>query len=384
MKAKPSVAANLTWPQVHAFRVERHHLARRAPKRDLAEVAGDIGGAQAQIMSAAEMQLAVRVECSVEDVRTALWKDKTLVKTWLMRGTLHLIPAEDLPLYSAAMRTTWVKPRKSWLKFFHMTEAELNDFADAIGRVLSDQPMTREEVLAVAGEGQSKRVRQWLRSGWGGLLKPVARRGLLCFGPSRGPSVTFVRPQKWLGWWREVDADTALVEVARRYLRAYGPATKSDFARWWAPSWAGAANAAWSGLATELVSVSVEGARADMLGRDLDALLKMKVKPSVQLLPTFDPFLMGHASRDHLFERVHAPRVSRTAGWISAVVLADGRVEGTWTHDRSNRTLRVTVEPFRALSSRVKSEIELRADSIAQALGLSKAEVTSFRRARQT
>ena len=75
-------------------------------------------------------------------------------------------------------------------------------------------------------------------------------------------------------------------------------------------------------------------------------------------------------------------KVSRTAGWISAVVLAHGRVEGTWTHVISNKTLRITVEPFRALSSQVKSEIELRAESIAQAIGLSKAEVKSFRRAR--
>ena len=57
------------------------------------------------------------------------------------------------------------------------------------------------------------------------ILKPVARRGLLCFGPSRGASVTFVKPQQWLGAWREVDPDEALLEVARRYLRAYGPAT---------------------------------------------------------------------------------------------------------------------------------------------------------------
>ncbi len=381
MKAKPSVAADLTWPQVHAFRVERHHLARRAPKKELAKVAGAIGGVQAQVMSAAEMQIAVRVECSVGDVRKALWKDKTLVKTWLMRGTLHVIPAEDLPLYSAAMRTRWIRPRNSWLKFFQMTEPELNKLANTIGRALNGQPMTREEILAVAGKGQSELVRRWLRSGWGGLLKPVARRGLLCFGPKRGPSVTFVRPQEWLGSWRDVDPDTALVEVARRYLRAYGPATKSDFARWWGgATWPGVGNAAWSGLAKELMSVSVEGVRADMLARDLDALLKMKVKPSVQLLPAFDPYVLGHASRDHLFERIHAPKVSRTAGWISAVVLADGRVEGTWTHAISNKTLRITVEPFRALSSRVKSEIELRADSIAHAVGLSKAEVRIPRR----
>ena len=66
---------------------------------------GDINGVQAQLMSAAELQVGVRADCAVTDVRTALWKDKSLVKTWLMRGTLHLIPAADLPLYAAAMST---------------------------------------------------------------------------------------------------------------------------------------------------------------------------------------------------------------------------------------------------------------------------------------
>ena len=78
MKSKPHAAAELTWPQVHAFRLQRHHLATRAPAKDLVKVAGDIGGAQAQVMSAAELQLGVRSQSSVEDVRKALWKKKTL------------------------------------------------------------------------------------------------------------------------------------------------------------------------------------------------------------------------------------------------------------------------------------------------------------------
>lgn len=85
----------LTWSQVHAFRLSRHHLLSQAPKKDLARVVGDIGGAQAQLMSAAELQVGVRVDCTVDDVRAALWKTKKLVKTWLMRGTLHLVPAVD-------------------------------------------------------------------------------------------------------------------------------------------------------------------------------------------------------------------------------------------------------------------------------------------------
>ncbi len=367
-------AAELTWPQVHAFRLERHHLTHRAPKKDLAKVVGDIGGAQAQVMSAAELQIAVRVDCAADDVRNALWKNKTLVKTWLMRGTLHLARSDDLPVYTAAMRGGWMHMRRSWLKFMQLTEPEFRKIVDEIGAALNGTPLTREELIAVVAKDKSPRVRELLKSGWGGMLKPAARAGWLCFGPSRGQSVTFVRPQEWLASWRDVDPQVAIAEVARRYLRAYGPASKTDFARWWG-AWPGVGNAAWSGLAKELVPVSVEGARLDMLASEVDAVKKAKIDEPVQLLPGFDPYLMGHATRDHLLERVHASKVSRTAGWISAVVLVDGTVAGTWTHTLTNKSLRVRIEAFRKLAQPVKSKIQLRVDTIADALGATKAEL---------
>ncbi len=248
----------LSWAQVHAFRLQRHHLTRRAPRKDLAEVVGAMGGAQAQLMSAAELQIATRVDCKVADVREALWEEKTLVKTWLMRGTLHLARATDLPLFTAAMGRRWIHVRHSWLKFMDVTEQELWEIVANIGEAVSDKPMTREELIAVVGRGRSARVSEVLKSGWGGMLKPAARNGELCFGPNRGTSVTFVSPKKWLQEWRDVDPEAAIVEAARRYLRAYGPATKSDFARWWG-AWPGVGNAAWSGMAGQLAHVSVEG-----------------------------------------------------------------------------------------------------------------------------
>jgi hypothetical protein len=370
-----AAAVEVSWPQVHAFRLERHHLLERAPKRQLARVAGEICGAQAQVMSAAELQLAARATCSVGDVRRALWTDRTLVKTWLMRGTLHLMPAADLPLFTAALSTKWMGPRPSWLKWFHMDQAEWDELAESIGRVLGSEPMTRDEVVTRLSKGRSKRVAQYLRGGWGSLLKPAAFRGLLCFGPSRGTSVTFVRPRKWLNAWRAVDPDEALVEVARRYLRAYGPATKQDFARWFAPSFGGAATAAWSGIANELTKVSVDGTPMQMLTKEVKALIAARAVRSVQLLPGFDPYLMGHSSRDHLFERVHRWKVSRVAGWISPVVLVDGRVEGTWTHARSADALVVTVVPLDRLPRRARGAIEVRVAEMAAALGLARAQV---------
>jgi hypothetical protein len=374
VKTKSAAEAELSWPQVHAFRLQRHHLAG-AGKQDLVKVAGDIGGAQAQVMSAAELQLAVRSGRPVTGVRSALWQDRSLVKTWLMRGTLHLIPAKDLPVYTAAMSGHWMRTRPSWLKYFGLTEAELMKLIETIGGVMNGEPKTREEIIAIAGKGQSARVREWLKSGWGGFLKPVARAGGLCFGPSRGQSVTFVRPEDWIGGWQTIDPEVAIGEVARRYLRAFGPATKNDFVFWWG-RWPGVANAAWSAIAPELTTVSVEGSRAQILTSDLKRL-PPATPGSVQLLPAFDPYLMGYASRDHFFDAAHRSKVSRTAGWISPVVLVDGAVVGTWTYAVSGKTMRVSMQPFGKLAAQTRTKVKERAESVAAALGLANAEVSA-------
>jgi hypothetical protein len=364
----------LTWAQVHAFRLRRHHLSARAPEKQLVTVVGDIGGTQAQLMSAAELQIAVRVDCTVGDVRGALWKDRSLVKTWLMRGTLHLAPSGDLPIYAGAMSGPWMHVRQSWLRYLDTTEAEFSNVVDEIGAALSDTPMTREDLIAVVAKGKSPHIRELLKSGWGGMLKPAARSGRLCFGPNRGQSVTFVSPRHWLASWRDMDPHEAIAEMGRRYLRAFGPATRIDFARWWG-AWRGVGKAAWDGLRDELVPVDVEGARLDALAADLPELRASSIGEPVQLLPAFDPYVLGHASRDHLFEPAFASRVSRTAGWISAVVLLDGVVVGTWTHTLKNRRLNVTVTPFRKLASRVRAGIKTKAGALAESLEAESLEV---------
>ena len=375
MKEGPPVAIELTWPQVHAFRLQRHNLSGRAPKRNLADVVGELGGVQAQVMSAAELQIAVRVECTVDDVRQALWHNRSLVKTWLMRGTLHLARSEDLPVFVGAMGRHWVSQmRQSWLTYLQITEKEFWTICEQIGAALDGTPITREALIAKVGRGRSEHVRQILRSGWGGMLKPAARNGLLCFGPSRGQSVTFVRPQSWLPSWRVVDPDEAVVEMARRYLRIYGPSTKHDFARWWG-AWPGVANAAWKGLGPELVSVSIEGMRAESLAADIPVMQRSRITERVRLLPLFDPYLMGYSNRDHMVDRAFLTKVSRTAGWISAVVLVEGRVVGTWTHSIADQTIRLKIEPFARLARGVVSEVRDRAAELGQALGVPKVDV---------
>src|SRR5260370_42470685 len=97
-----------------------------------------------------------------------------------------------------------------------------------------------------------------------------------------------------------------------------------------------------------------------MVGVDLCSVAKPAAGVSVQLLPLFDPYLMGYANRDHLYAAIYRSRVSRTSGWISAVVLVDGRVAGTWSHTAAKETLRVKVAPFQRLAPKVGVEVKRR------------------------
>ena len=107
----------VSWASVSSFRLERHHLANRASLNSIEKIVGDTGGIQAQLMSAAQMALWARIHnLKRDDVERALWQDRSLVKIWAMRSTVHLVSSKDLPMYIAALRGTgkriiiWFEP----------------------------------------------------------------------------------------------------------------------------------------------------------------------------------------------------------------------------------------------------------------------------------
>ena len=142
----------LTWPQVNAWRLSQHCLSPRLNRHDFLTAITRIGGIQAQVMSAAELALWARVDgLTPKDVQSALWQDRTLVKTWAMRGTLHLLSARDLPLYVAARS---MHADRNWLGYFTyygITPAQYDAFLLAVLQVLGSEPLTREQLsIAVA------------------------------------------------------------------------------------------------------------------------------------------------------------------------------------------------------------------------------------------
>src|SRR5712692_2680551 len=285
----------LKWHQVHAWRLSQHGLSPRFSSQDVVQAVTCTGGIQAQVMSAAELALCTRVEgLSPHDVHSALWQDHTLVKTWAMRGTIHLLAARELPLYVAAR--DW-QHNASWSNYFAefgLSPAQQEAFLLAVPHVLEQGPLTRLQLAdAVAKHTGVAHVRDLiLSSSWGSPLKPSAYRGDLCFGPGQGQNVTFMNPRVWIGKWQLIEPELALQEMARRYLQAYGPATPEDFAFWWGYQ-KGLARKLFQSIAEELEEVEVEGWQAFALSATLPLMQSVEPVEAIHLLPLFDAYTIG-------------------------------------------------------------------------------------------
>ena len=343
------------------LRLERQHLARPAERGALVEVARRLGGLHAQVLSAADLQLRARIRGHTRgELERALWEERTVVKTWLMRGTLHVVPADDLPLYVGALDNRG-EYAGAWLRAFGVTARDMERLVAAIADALAGGSLTREELIAAVAPRVGKAASARLRSGWGEFLKPASRRGVLCFGPNRGKNVTFVRPDQWLGGWRELPRAEARTELLRRFLGVHGPATPADYEHWLGVS--RRVKEPWEALRDELVEVEptrfVLAEHAAALG---------KRARGVRLLGMFDPYVLFPRS-DRPVPPEHLARVYRQSGWISAVVLERGRVIGVWSHEVRGRRVHVAVEPFGAIAAPTRAVVAREAASVARHLG---------------
>ena len=352
----------ITFDQLHAFRLARHHLLDRKPA-DPVTICGDVCGVQAQIMSAAYLQIWARNRSvSVNQIEDLLWRKRSLVKTSLMRQTLHLIAAEDFHLYISALRASRAAPVLRIMAKFGITEAEANDLTSSIVDALASGPMPRQAIHAHAREKASKRVRAWMDRVWSIIRLPISE-GLVCYGEGEGNEAMMIRIEQWLpalAKKKMLPAQEAQAELFRRYLRAYGPATMRDFSHW---SGIGMAE-----LRKNFPSLPNGLAEIDgrfLLGEDAAVVQRASSADSVHLLPSFDVYLLAHAAKDHLLEPAFYKRVYRNQGWISPVVLVNGIVVGVWSYEPKGKRLEVVVSPFRSIAKSVRTVIEERAASLA-------------------
>jgi hypothetical protein len=368
-------AARLTWAAVLAWRVRRQHLAARAPAGDALRVVSDIAGLHAQVLSSAELTLWARVEdLDPAAVRRALWEERTLVKTWAMRGTLHLLRADELARYTGALGR--LRPRHrvpAWLRAHKLTREQAEAMLEAIPAALAGEPLTREQLAAsVAARVGDEALAGKLGGGFGDLLKPAAFTGDLCFAPGDGRLVRFTRPADWIpGFTGSEPGDGAAHEVVRTYLAAYGPAPREQFQRWFGMTSPAEAGRWIAALGDEVCEVDVEGERGWMLAADVEGAAAAAPEGVVRLLPAFDHYVVA-APRGHdaVLPAAHRARIYRPQGWLSPVLLVDGRMAGTWSHAVGpGGGVTVTIAPFGRLGAAVRAGAEADADRLARFLG---------------
>jgi hypothetical protein len=371
-RSKPA-AVELDPRRVAAWRLARQLIAPPSATTP-EEVARRLIGVQAQVVSSAALAVALRGTGFTTAALPQALAERRLVRAWAMRGTLHAFDADDYPAIVGALRRreTWRRP--VWFRYFEVTEAEMEAIIEGVGEVLDDgRPRSRKELTADLGKLLGRSLERQLGSSWGTLLKPAADRGYLIHAAGEGNTVTFTRPDRWIGRWRDVEPDEALPELLRRYLAAYGPASTDEVRRWWGGLKSTFIRTALGELGGKVVTVKpgVGGAEGLLLAEDVDAIAQAApLAGAVQLLGPFDPLIVGGGLRDALINPAFYTRVSRTAGWISPVVVVDGAVAGVWNGTVRGDDYAITVDWFSSTKPPAKRVVRAAAERVSLALGL--------------
>jgi len=332
----------------------------------VAQVVKDVCGLQAQDVPATALAVRVRsVGLTASDFDSARHHQRSIVRTWCMRGTLHVVTAEDFAWLVPLLGPHFILQTRHRYKQLGLDEDTCERGTRTIRDALAAQgPLTRDDLArhltaqGIPAEGQATIH----------LIRRAALEGVVCIGPDQGAKPTYVLTQDWVGRDRAPAPEGAQAELARRYLETYGPAEPGDLAAW-SGLGIGQARQAWELIAGQLVQVEVGGGPAWMLKTHADRLHEPPVPvPIVKLLPKFDTYLLGYSNRDLVVGSQHAKRIHPGGGLLYPTLLVNGRAEGVWSAKRHGKRLEVVVEPFAGLTAEIHHGLEAEVADLARFL----------------
>ncbi len=323
------------------------------------DVVRHLAAVQAQDEGGALASVALRCGGTRDDVRAA-FDAGYLARSWPMRGTLHTVPAQDLPWM---VELTTVRPRAASAKRRWQLDLDEDDVVRARSlaeAALTGTALTRTELLAVwEGAGLAPANGRGYH-----LIAELAQRGVLCLGPYRGTEQCFVLVAEHVPAPRRLDREEALAELALRFLTGHGPATAADLARWGSLS-LGEARRGIAAVRDRLTAIEVDDTEHLLAPETLAAYdaLRATARRAVLLLPGFDELILGYADRTATLATEHADRVVPGGnGVFRPTLVVGGRAVGVWRTAGSGRNRRFEVDPFddRGLDQRVLATAERR------------------------
>jgi hypothetical protein len=312
------------------------------------EVVTRLGAVQAQDYHGALWAIGLRIAGATRaDVERAV-AERSIVRTWPMRGTLHFVPAAD-----ARWMLELLAPRTIANAAVRHRQLELDDAAFRRSRRILERALTREPVLtrvALFAELERGGVVTGSQRGIH-ILQRLAMERLLCFGPHAGKQPTFALFDQWISGSRALDRDEALRTIAERYFRGHGPATLRDFA-WWTGLRMADARTALHLAQPSLVRLV---ANAGELWMSAEEQHDSQNWPRAHLLPPYDEYMVGFTDRSAALEPRYAGHmVPGGNGVFFAILVLDGQVVGTWRRAARAKVVEIEGKPFASLKPTAK------------------------------
>ena len=356
----------VTWDQARRMRARRQYLHDASKGTSAAAIVRALFGLQSQEWPSAQLAIHARSQDLTQaDVIHAREVKRAFTLTWALRGTLHLVAAEDLQLQLAMCGPPAIRGTRSRFKQLGLSDEVRERALEAIEDILlGGQALTRAQLAEALDARGIPVAGQAIHH----LVRFAALRGLICLGAEVNGDLTYVLLDEWLPMAKAAPhINHPLLAFARRYLSAVAPATMDDFKRW---SGLGAApvKTAWAAVAPECVPVKLPDGEALMLPRQLDELEAAPPAPIVRLLPRYDNYLLCHERRAFMVADAYAKRVHPGGGLIRACLLVDGEAQANWKLEKRRVGLRVVIEPFAALKPSILPYVEAEVESLGRFL----------------
>ncbi|HEX5740415.1 MAG TPA: winged helix DNA-binding domain-containing protein [Pilimelia sp.] len=325
------------------LRASAQHLLGPPPP-DAAAAVRHLLAVQAQDLPQALTCVALRLRAADTTAVTAALDTGHIVRSWPMRGTLHLVAAEDLAWLQTLTTPRLIAQAAKRRAALGLDDAALHQARHTALAALADRGrLSREALYQVWREAGLPTDGQ---RGYH-MLWHTAQTGAVCFGPTAGSAQLIVAAADWIPAAAPQPRPQALAQLALRYFRGHGPATVADLARW-AGLPIGELRPAVAQVRDELDTWTAGG-----VVHYLDPAVPQRLADHrgdsrrVWLLPGFDEFILGYADRSCCLPAAYAHRIVPGGnGVFRPTVVADGAVVGVWRHEGRGARRRLTAEPF--------------------------------------
>lgn len=345
---------------IASLRLQHQQLIKTSFKKPQ-DLVAYFGAMQAQEHAHSKWGIGVRLPGSTDAAIEKAIHNKTIIRTTVFRGTLHLVAAADVRWMLQLIAPSIKARMGSMMRKLEMDEALLQKTSQHIAKALQGgNHLTRKELIILLEEKGINTDDHRMNH----IIYHAAVNGIICNGPLSGKQFTYTLLDEWLPGTTTFDKQTSLVTLAKRYFISHGPATLADFAQW-------------AGLSVTDANAGLEGAQSALKSLEVNnttywmAPGKKQTPPDTALLlPAFDEYFIGYKDRSTLIDMQFAKKVMTINGIFNPLMVSNGQITGTWKRTFKKDSVAIVTDPFKPLKKAGLKAFEPAAQQYADFLGL--------------